>query len=88
MTDTVRRIIVQQIRLGECLLIDDNLVLKVLDIDKDQIKICINALKVVTLYQHASTTIGDKIKITVFKIILDRFNLVIEAPEGTTINRK
>ncbi len=84
--DSVRRSTLKKIRLGECLLIDDNLELKVLDINKDQIKICINALKVVTLYQDESTAISDKIKITIFKIILDQFNLVIEAPEGTTIN--
>ncbi|MCP4268055.1 MAG: hypothetical protein GY777_21205, partial [Candidatus Brocadiaceae bacterium] len=47
---------------------------------------CINGLKVVTLYQDESTAISDKIKITIFKIILDQFNIVIEAPEGTTIN--
>ncbi len=84
----VRRIQAYDSGGGECLLIDDNLKLKVLDIDKDQIKICVNALKVVTLYQHESTTISDEIKITVFKIILDQFNIAIEAPEGTTINRK
>ncbi len=88
LADSVRRSTLQKIKLGDCLLFDDNLELKVLDIDKDQIKICINALKVVTIYQHISTAIDDKIKITVFKIILDQFNLVIEAPEGTTINRK
>ncbi len=86
--ESVRRRTLKKIRLGECLLIDDNLELKVLDINKDQIKICINALKVITLYQNESTAISDKIKITVFKIILDQFNIAIEAPEGTTINRK
>lgn len=87
-TNSVRRSILKKIRIGECLLIGDNLTIKVLDIEKDQIKICINALKVITAYQHKCITIGDKIKIIVFKIILDQFNLVIEAPEAITINRK
>ncbi|MCP4265954.1 MAG: hypothetical protein GY777_10330, partial [Candidatus Brocadiaceae bacterium] len=85
LNESVRRRTLKKIRLGECLLIDDNLKLKVLDINNDQINICINGLKVVTLYQDESTAISDKIKITIFKIILDQFNIVIEAPEGTTI---
>ncbi len=87
-TDSVRRNILQKISLGECLLIGDDLTIKVLDIEKDQIKICINALKVVTVYQHKYLTIDDEIRIKVFNIISDQINLVIEAPEGITINRQ
>jgi sRNA-binding carbon storage regulator CsrA len=87
-TDAVRRNILQKISVGECLLIGDDLTIKFLDIEKDQIKICINALKVVTVYQHKYLTIGDEIRIKVFNIISDQINLVIEAPEGITINRQ
>jgi sRNA-binding carbon storage regulator CsrA len=87
-TDSERKSIVLKIRSGECLLIGDNVMIKVFDIDKDQIKICINALKVATIYLHKSITIGDEIKIEVLKIISDQVNLVIEASEDITINRK
>ncbi len=87
-TDIAQRSTVHKTRLGECLLIGDNLSVKIIDIDKDQIKICINALKVVTIHLHKNTTIGDGIKIGVLKTNLDRVNLAIEAPEGIIINRE
>ncbi len=87
-TDSVRRNILQKVRLGECFLIGDDLTIKVLDIEKDQIRICINALKVVTVYQHKYLTIGDDIRIKIINIISDQISLVIKAPEGIAINRQ
>ncbi len=88
MTNTVRKCTVHKTRLGDCLLIGDDLKINVVDIDKDQIKICVNALKVVTIYLNKSTPIYEKIKIGALKIKFDQVNLVIEAPEGITINRE
>ena len=87
MTDSVRRSTVHKISLRECLLVGDNLKIKVLDIAKDQIKLCVNALKVETIYLHKSISIGDEIKIKVLKINLDQADLEIEAPKDVTINR-
>jgi sRNA-binding carbon storage regulator CsrA len=87
MTDSVRRSTVHKISLRECLLVGDNLKIKVLDIAKDQIKLCVNALKVETIYLHKSISIGDEIKIKVLKINLDQADLEIETPKDITINR-
>ncbi len=70
------------------MLIGDDLTIKFLDIEKDQIKICINALKVVTVYQHKYLTIGDEIRMKIINVISDQISLVIEAPEGIAINRQ
>jgi len=88
MTDYVRRIIVQKVKVSECLLIGDSLNIQVIVIDKNQIKICVNALKIVTIYLHKSTPIDDEIKIKVLKINLDQADLEIEAPKDVTINRE
>ncbi len=77
-----------EISLGECLLIGDNLKVTVLDIDKDLVKLCVNALKVITIYLQKSTSLGDEIKIKVLKINLDKANIAIEAPEEIIINRE
>ncbi len=88
LTDSVRRNILQKVSLGECLIIGDDLTIKFLDIEKDKIKICINALKVDTVYQHKYFTIDDEIRIKIINIISDQISLVIKAPEGISINRQ
>ncbi|GAX60564.1 3-isopropylmalate dehydratase small subunit [Candidatus Scalindua japonica] len=90
MTDSVRKNILQKISLevGESVLIGNDLSIRVLDIEKDQSKICINALKVVTAYPQKYLTIGDEIRIIIFKIIPYQIKLGIEVPECITINRQ
>jgi sRNA-binding carbon storage regulator CsrA len=77
-----------EISLGECLLIGDNLKITVLDIDKDLIKLCVNALKVITVYLQKSISLDDVIHIKVLKINLDQINIAIDAPENITIKRE
>ncbi len=87
-TDSARKNILQKVSLGECLIIGDDLTIKFLDIEKDKIKICINASKVVTVYQHKYVMIGGEIRIKITNIISDQISLVIKAPEGIAINRQ
>ncbi len=77
-----------EISLGECILIGDNLKVTVLDIDKDLIKLCVNALKVIIIYLQKSTSLGDEIKIKVLKIKLDKANIAINAPVEIIISRE
>ncbi|MCP4269996.1 MAG: hypothetical protein GY777_31215 [Candidatus Brocadiaceae bacterium] len=77
-----------EISLGECILIGDNLKVTVLDINKDLIKLCVNALKVITIYLQKSTSLGDEIKIKVLKIKLDKANIAIKTPEDIIIRRE
>ncbi len=85
MTNSLKRRTVQEMCLGECLIIGDNLRIKILDIDNDQIKLCVNALKVITIHLLKSTPISDEIKIQILKINFDHVKLVIKAPESVTI---
>lgn len=86
-TDPVRRSIVQKMKLGESLTIGDNLHIKIVDICKDQVKLCVNSLKVVTIYIHKNTTLDDVIKLKVLKAKLDQVSLAIDTPDNITIIR-
>ncbi len=88
MSDFDRIRTVHKMCLGDCLIIGDDLRIKILDIYKDQIKLCVNALKVITVCLHENTPIDDRINIKILKITLDQANLAIEAPDDVNIIRE
>lgn len=75
-------------RLGESLIIGDDIKITVLNIGEDQTKLSVNDSEGMALDLQETTTIKDGITVTLVKIDKAQVKLGIEAPEDVTINRE
>jgi len=75
-------------KLGESLLIGDDIKVTVLTIDKKQVKLSVNDSEGISLDLRETTTIKDGITIKLVKTDKTQVKLGIEAPDDVTINRE
>lgn len=74
-------------RIGECLRVGDDIAVKVTNIDKDNIELCINGQEEVSICNEESISFKDDIKIKVVKIIKGQVKLGVDAPKDVIIKR-
>ena len=74
-------------RKDESVMIGDNIEVKVLDIQKGQVKLGIEASRDVTLRRDESVMVGDDLEVKVLDIQKGQVKLGIEAPRDVTIHR-
>lgn len=76
-------------KLGESIIIGDDIKVTVLNISDDQIYLDVNIiLESLTIHLQESISIKDDIKITVVKIDKTQVKLGIDAPKNVIINRE
>ncbi len=75
-------------KLGESVVIGDDIKITVLSIGKNQIMLDVNDSGFVTINLQESITIRDDIRITAVKIDKTQVKLGIEAPKDVTVNRE
>ena len=75
-------------RLGESLIIGDDIKITVLTIGKNQIKLGVNDSGGVTIKLQETTTIKDGIAVKLVKSDKSQVKLGITAPDSVTINRE
>ena len=76
-------------KLGESIIIGDNINVTVLNISDDQIYLDVNIIsESLTIHLQETISITDDIKITVVKIDKGQVKLGIKAPEDVTVNRE
>ncbi len=75
-------------RLGESLIIGNDIKITVSNICKTQINLCVNDSQCVIVNLQESISIRDDIIVKVVKIDKAQVKLGIEAPEDVTINRE
>ncbi len=75
-------------RLGESLIIGDDVKITVLNIYENQIGLCVNDSQCVFVNQQENTSIRDGIIVNVVKIDKAHVKLGIEVPAGETINKE
>ena len=75
-------------KLGESVIIENNIIVTVSDIKNSQIKLGVNDSEVVTIKLQESVSIADGIKISVEKIDKSQVKLVIDAPANMNVKRE
>ena len=75
-------------RLGESLIIGDDIKVTVLTIDKKQVKLSVNDSEGITLDLQETITIKDGITVKLVKTDKTQVKLGIDAPADVTINRE
>ena len=73
---------------GESIKIGSNTEITVLNIDKEQVGLCINGSESITIGKWNSKVISDGIKISVEKINRNQVKLGIRAPESMKVDRE
>ncbi len=75
-------------KLGESVIIGDDIIVTVLTIDKKQVKLSVNDSEGVTINLQESISIRDGITVKLVKTDKTQVKLGIEAPKDVTINRE
>ncbi len=75
-------------KLGESIIIGDDIIITVLNINEDQIYLDVNTSESLTINIQESVSIRDDIKVTVVKIDKNQVKLGITAPDDVTIKRE
>jgi carbon storage regulator len=75
-------------RLGESIIIGDDIIITVLNISKDQFYLGVNISESLTINLQETVSIREGITVTAVKIDKGQVRLGIEAPKDITINRE
>ncbi len=75
-------------RLGESIIIGDDITITVLNISKDQFYLGVNISESLTINLQETVSISDGITVTAVKIDKTQVKLGVDAPEDVDINRE
>jgi carbon storage regulator len=75
-------------RLGESIIIGDDITITVLNISKDQLDLGVNNSESLTINLQETVSISDGITVTAVKIDKTQVKLGINAPDDVAINRE